>query len=83
MLTSNGKGRRKPSRRPHRSEFSPAIPRRVAPQQGPLPLRRIPIYTSSHEAAASPRLHTCHPISVSHNKGALQCTVTVIPVIPN
>jgi hypothetical protein len=25
----------------HRSEFRPAIPRRVAPQQSPLPLRRI------------------------------------------
>ena len=38
-------GRRKAGMRmhtgPHRSEFPPAIPRRVASQQSPLPLRQI------------------------------------------
>ena len=53
----NEQGRRDRSRRPrtHRSEFPPAIPRRVAPQQSPLPLRRINPYTSSHEVDAIPR----------------------------
>jgi hypothetical protein len=44
---------------PYRSEFPPAIPRRVAPQQSPLPLRRITAYTCSHEAGAIPRRPTC------------------------
>jgi len=46
----------------------PAIPRRVAPQQSPLPLGRITAYTCSHEAGAIP----LSPISVSHRWGAVQ-----------
>src|ERR1700694_4405530 len=59
MRSHNEPGRRDLSRRPvtHRSEFPPAIPRRVAPQQSPLPLRRLLAYTSLHEADASP----CQP----------------------
>src|SRR5262249_4216536 len=45
----------------YRSEFPPAIPRRVAPQQSPLPLRRIIAYTCSHEAGATPR--SAQPVS--------------------
>src|ERR1700694_277616 len=59
MRSHNEPGRRDLSRRPvtHRSEFPPAIPRRVAPQQSPLPLRRLLAYTSLHETDASP----CQP----------------------
>ena len=46
----------------HRSEFPPAIPRRVAPQQSPLPLRRSRDFTSAIEPAAIPRQTICLPI---------------------
>jgi hypothetical protein len=45
-----------------RSEFPPAIPRRVAPQQSPLPLHRSEDFTSAIEPAAIPRQATCLPI---------------------
>jgi hypothetical protein len=47
MNVHNAQSRRTFVHRPqrtHRSEFPPAIPRRVAPQQSPLPLRRITDY---------------------------------------
>jgi hypothetical protein len=50
MAAHNAQGRHVLTRRPshtHRSEFPPAIPRRVAPQQSPLPLRRIADYRFS------------------------------------
>src|SRR5437773_12553845 len=77
MLLANEQGRRALARRPrpHRSEFPPAIPRRVAPQQSPLPLRRIKAYTSLHEPGAIPRRPTCHPISLSHHRGAVHSIV--------
>jgi hypothetical protein len=55
----------------YRNEFPPAIPRRVAPQQSPLPLRRIIVYTSSHEVGAIPRPSNLSPISVSHRRGSV------------
>jgi hypothetical protein len=56
---------------PYRGEFPPAIPRRVAPQQSPLPLRRIIAYTSSNEARAIPRPANLSPISLSQRWGAV------------
>jgi len=53
------KGRHAHAYRPHRSEFPPAIPRRVASQQSPLPLRRtwrwnqaLPIPSTGQRSAA-------------------------------
>jgi len=37
----------------HRSEFPPAIPRRVASQQSPLPLRRIRTWNQEHSHSSS------------------------------
>lgn len=77
MRITHEKGRHDRSCRPfvHRREFPPAIPRRVAPQQSPLPLRRINPYTSSNIAAAIPRPQNLSPISLSHTKGAVQVAV--------
>src|ERR1700680_146822 len=59
----------------HRSEFSPAIPRRVAPQQSPLPLRRLSaLYAKDsrgRKASLDPRIkcQSCLRTGVSHVPG--------------
>jgi hypothetical protein len=60
MPTATARARHANAHRPHshRSEFPPAIPGRVAPQQSALPLRRITAHTSSHEAGAISRQPT-------------------------
>ena len=72
-MPTHEQGRHAPAHRPrsHRSEIPPAIPRRVAPQQGPLPLRRTNAYKSPFQTVAIPRRSICPLIVVSHTKGAV------------
>ena len=60
MPSGSPRGRRILRHRPrtHRSEFPPAIPRRVAPQQSPLPLRRR-LSIPHHRTPAPSRAGTC------------------------
>ena len=52
----NGPRRSRTSTRSHHTEFAPAIPWRVAPQQSPPPLRRMFEHMGSHDSGiALPR----------------------------
>ena len=62
----------------HRSEFQPAIPRRVAPQQSPLPLHQSPTTVAQSRSGEA-----IDCAAHSHSKDAVQALAPRLVVVPS